>query len=139
LTAAQRSSIHFQGFNGAVFIGNELVPTGVSTRKLGDFNLDSHVNAADVTAALSALTDFAAYKTSRGMSTDDFLNVADVDLSGFVSNADLQSLIGILLSGGGSGAQTPAVPEPETMVLIVMGALPGLMLIRKLRRGETPA
>ena len=139
LTAAQRSEIHFPGFNGAVFVGNELVPSSVTTRKLGDFNVDGHVNAADVTAALSALTDFNAYKTSKGLTNDDFLNIGDVDASGFVSNADLQSLINLLAAGGGSGSSTPAVPEPDTIVLLVMGAIPGLLLARKLRGGGNAA
>jgi autotransporter-associated beta strand protein len=131
LTAAQRAEVHFQGYNGAVFIGNELVPQSVTTRKLGDINVDGHVNAADVTAMLGMLTDLNAYKTSKSLSTDDILNIGDIDSSGSVTNADLQSLITYIQNGNGSLAP---VPEPGTLVLLVCGAIPGAAWLARSRR-----
>ena len=83
LTAAQLSEIHFEGFNGAKMLANgEVVPASASTRLLGDFNFDGHVNAADLTAAMTALSDLNAFKSSGSLSSEDLLNIADVDGSG---------------------------------------------------------
>ena len=131
LTAAQIAAVHFQGYNGAKFIGNELVPISTTTRKLGDINVDGHVNAADVTAMLGMLTDLNAYKTSKSLSTDDILNIGDIDSSGSVTNADLQALITYIQSGNGSLAP---VPEPGTLVLLVCGAIPGAAWLVRSRR-----
>ncbi len=131
LTAAQIAAVHFQGYNGAKFIGNELVPISTTTRKLGDINVDGHVNAADVTAMLGMLTDLNAYKTSKSLSTDDILNIGDIDSSGSVTNADLQALITYIQAGNGSLAP---VPEPGTLVLLVCGAIPGAAWLARSRR-----
>ena len=95
------------------------MPISTTTRKLGDINVDGHVNAADVTAMLGMLTDLNAYKTSKSLSTDDILNIGDIDSSGSVTNADLQALITYIQSGNGSLAP---VPEPGTLVLLVCRA-----------------
>ena len=97
---------------------------------MGDFNFDGHVNAADLTAAMSALTDLNAYKSSNSLSSEDLLNVADVDSSGSVNNADLQGLITYLQTGHGSLAP---VPEPATGVLGLIGAAAGLLVYRRRR------
>ena len=70
----------------------------------GDFTLDGHVNGADVSAMLTALADLNAFKTSHSLSAADLLAVGDVNHNGSVTNADLQSLLSLLVSGGGSGA-----------------------------------
>ena len=72
----------------------------------GDFTLDGHVNGADVSAMLTALTDLNAFKTSHSLSAADLLAVGDVNHNGSVTNADLQSLLSLLASGGGSGASS---------------------------------
>ena len=133
LTAAQRAAVHFQGFNGAVFVGNELVPQSVSTRKLGDVTGDAHVNSADITAMLQLLTDIPGYRASHSLSIDDMLNSADIDSSGSVTNADIQNLIQYLQNGNGSVAP---VPEPGTLVLLVCGAIPGVWLARSWRKNK---
>ena len=81
----------------------------------GDFNRDGHVNAADIAAMLAALSDLNAFKTSHNFSDADLLAIGDVDQSGTTTNADLQSLLNLLKSGGGS---VTSVPEPTSWVTI---------------------
>ncbi len=133
LTASQLAAIHFQGFNGAVFKGNEVVPVSASTRKLGDVTGDNHVNSADITAMMSLLTDINGYRAANSLSLDNMLNSADIDSSGNVTNADLQNLITYIQNGNGSVAP---VPEPGTLVLLVCGAIPGVWLARSWRKNK---
>ena len=103
------------------------MPLTVSTRKLGDFTLDGHVNAADVSAMLTALTDLNVYRTSRTLTGEDVLNIGDLDGDAHVTNADLQGLLAYLIGGHGSGAA--AVPEPSTAILAAVGLI-GLVVGR---------
>ena len=108
------------------------MPVSISTRLLGDFDLNGHVNAADVTAALTALSDLNIYRTSKSMSIDDLLNIGDIDSSGNVTNADLQGLLDYLKAGFGNVAP---VPEPASIVLLAL-TLPGLAFAVMRRRGS---
>jgi autotransporter-associated beta strand protein len=120
LSASQLIQIHFAGFNGAKLLSTgEVVPLTVSTRKLGDFTLDGHVNAADVSAMLTALADLNVYRTSRGLTGEDVLNIGDLDGDAHVTNADLQGLLAYLIAGNGSGAN--AVPEPSAALMAIVG------------------
>jgi len=46
--------------------------------------------------------------------------IGDINGDGVVNNADLQALLSLLQSGGGSNA---AVPEPASLVLLAAGSL----------------
>ena len=135
LATTQLSQIHFQGFNGAsVLASGEVVPQTLSTRKLGDFSLDGHANAADIPAMIVALTDLGGFQSSHSLTNDDMLNIGDVNADGKISNADLQGLLNLLKAGGGSGGTT-AVPEPSSILLLALG---GLMLTgKRFRRVST--
>jgi autotransporter-associated beta strand protein len=129
LSVTQLGQIHFQGFNGAsILASGEVVPQSLSTRKLGDFTLDGHATAADVPAMLTALTDLGGFQSSHLLSTDDMLNIGDINADGKITNADLQGLLNLLKAGGGSGGGTTAVPEPSSILLLALG---GLMLTGK--------
>ena len=128
LTSTQVGQIHFQGFNGATILANgEVVPTAVSTRLLGDWNVNGVVNGADVTAMLQALTDLNAYKLPTSplhpgitLTNDDLLNIGDVNLSGTITNADIQAELDKVAPGPGAGS-VAGVPEPASILLLGLG------------------
>jgi fibronectin-binding autotransporter adhesin len=128
---SQVSQIHFQGYNGATLLGSgEVVPASISTRKLGDWDTNGTLNASDIPAMLQALVNLNAYKTSHSLTNEDFLNIADVNGSGTVTNADMQATLDLLANlGFGSLA---SVPEPSTFVLLGMGA--AFLLVRRRQR-----
>jgi hypothetical protein len=79
------------------------------------------VDASDIEDMVAALTDLNAYKNSNQDLTDDQLRyLEDVNNDGVVNNADLQALLDLLISGGGSA---DAVPEPASIALLGLGAL----------------
>ena len=82
----------------------------VNPKILGDFNLDGKLSASDVPAMLAALSDVNHFKLQNGLSDADFLAISDLNHDFKATNADLQSLLDLLKSGGGSVA---AVPEPS--------------------------
>jgi hypothetical protein len=83
----------------------------------GDFNRDHHVDAADIPAMLSALTDLKAYKSANQLSDFDLLAFGDIDSDGKITNADVQAFLTLL----SSGAAMQLVPEPQSWVLLAMG------------------
>ena len=87
----------------------------------GDFNRDGHVDAADITAAMAALTDTANYQTGHGLTDPTwFKKVADVNNDGSFNNADLQYLLNTIKSGGGSA---DPVPEPASGWLVTLAVI----------------
>jgi hypothetical protein len=98
----------------------------------GDFNLDGHVNAADILAMEQALANLPAYQTANGLTNAQLLAIGDVNGDGKFNNADLQALINLLQTGGGS---TNPVSEPSTFVLAVLAF--GMISVR--RRDICPA
>jgi endoglucanase len=86
--------------------------------KAGDFNRDGHVDASDISSMIAALTDLSGWKateTALGLNSTQENIIADVNKDGSINNADLQALLTLLNSGGGSDT---AVPEPTSLVLL---------------------
>jgi phosphatidylinositol-3-phosphatase len=86
----------------------------------GDFNQDGHVDAADVVLMLNALADPSAFKAAHGLNDISLLVIGDVNGDDEFNNADLQALLNLLKSGGGS---TNTVPEPASYILMTIAAL----------------
>jgi endonuclease I len=86
----------------------------------GDFNLDHHVNAADIAPMLLALTNVSDYELQYGATPSDLTYVGDVNGDGVMNNADLQALESNLIAGQGT---TSGVPEPSSLLLMCLGSL----------------
>jgi hypothetical protein len=97
---------------------------------LGDANRDGVVDPSDVQSLLAALTDLNGYKTSHNVANDtDLKGLLDMDANGSITNADIQTLLGLF---AGTGSTVP-VPEPASGALWILGSTVALVLTR-LRR-----
>ncbi len=72
----------------------------------GDFNLGGHVNAADIGPAMQALTNPTSYEAQYHVTAATLQALGDVNGDGLLTNADLQRLLSVLKSGGGSTDST---------------------------------
>jgi beta-glucanase (GH16 family) len=87
---------------------------------LGDVNRDGHLDSRDVTAMESALADPTDFSAAEGITTAQLSLIGDINGDGSFNNADLQKLLTVLKTGGGSDT---SVPEPSTFLLFALGAL----------------
>ena len=134
LTSAELAQIQFTDFRqGAVIASHtttarsigEILPT------VGDINQDGSINAADVSALMSGLTNISAFQSARVLTSPSGLFTAsdakfllDVNGDGVDTNADLQAEISLIatIAAGGTGVIN-AVPEPASFVLLALGGL----------------
>jgi hypothetical protein len=87
----------------------------------GDFNRDGHIDAADIAPAMEALTNPSTYATDFGLTDPNLLSlIEDVNGDSSFTNADLQALLDLLKSGGGSA---DSVPEPPSLMLATLALL----------------
>jgi hypothetical protein len=93
---------------------------------------------------LDALVNVDGYRAAHGLSESGFKLVGDMDLSGAVTNADIQALLNRLTGQSGQSvreislevfgdedfleAYTASVPEPATFALLAVG---GVALLRR--------
>jgi hypothetical protein len=100
----------------------------------GDLNRDGHVNAADISSMMTALSNIPAYESSigfTGVNADAMMmEIGDINGDHVFNNADLQSLVNFLQSGGGTESM---VPEPASLTLLMLAA-PALLALRNRRR-----
>src|SRR5262249_8056114 len=89
--------------------------------KSGDFNRDSVVNAADISASMTALADLNGYVATYHLTNSQLTTIGDLTDDGHVTNADIQKLINLLAADG--GGSVAAVPEPSSWVLLIAAAI----------------
>ncbi len=128
-------SIQFDGFDpGATMLGNgEIVPLGLPYM-MADFSRDTQVTAADIPIMLTALTDPQAFMIAQNLEPDELITIGDVNHDGKFDNRDIQSLLDLVIAGGGGG--TSAVPEPATVLLGAIGSL--ALIAARFQRRSSP-
>ena len=99
---------------------------GEVTPLIGDIDQNSVINANDVTAMLTALTDISAYQQSKGFTSLDVQFMLDVNRDGAVNNADIQPELDLVASGG----VVAPVPEPSAFVLAFLGIIGFIAVIK---------
>ena len=141
LSRAQLNSIQFPSEpQGAMLLSDgELVPNvsgnPLTLPVLGDWNGDGVTSVADVSAALTALSNLNTYEASKLLSDGDVVALGDFDGDGVVTNADVQGLISFLANQIGGGT-FHTVPEPTSIMLWITGTM-ALALIGR-RKVRTP-
>ena len=110
-------------------IGTVQVTTGP-----GDFDQNGVVDARDISAMATALTDEPTFAAAHGLTTSQLALIGDLDGDGKFTNADLPVLLAQLSAGGGSLA---SVPEPASIVLLALGGLTLATAKRRPNRGPT--
>ena len=128
------SHIHFTGYyTGAQLLsGTNVVPASATRLYLGDASLNQQVDAGDLSAMESALTNLSGYESTHSFDLDDALDVLDVNQDGVINNGDLEALTYDL-----SHSITPtykSVPEPSTLALGLLGAVSMVSMALKRRR-----
>lgn len=88
---------------GATFTTISSITVTVNQTLNGDINFDGHLDVRDVFAFMQASVDWNTYAANHYLSPQSLLAVADINGDGQVTNADLQELLNVLRSGGGSG------------------------------------
>jgi hypothetical protein len=118
------------GGPGTPYTGNQTPVDGTYTMQItdveaftfsqpGDFDQNGHVNASDLAAMMSALSNKPDFAASHSLTADQLRLIGDLNGDAKFTNADLPALLSRLSSGGGSAS----VPEPTTLVLLVLGTL----------------
>ncbi len=74
---------------------------------LGDFNRNGVLEAGDISAAMTALTNLDEYMAAYNVTPEQLATFDDVNQDGQFTNADLQFLLHQLINGGG-GSSSPA-------------------------------
>src|SRR5262249_8615010 len=129
------ASVQLPDLNGRiVWDASQLYTTGTlsvqHTFYAGDINRDSRVDAADISALMTALSDLNKYQSTNSLTTVQLSLVADLTGDSLVTNADLQALIVLLANGTGGGSSIGAVPEPSPVILLAVG-LAATLAIRR--------
>ncbi|HEY2882917.1 MAG TPA: PEP-CTERM sorting domain-containing protein [Pirellulales bacterium] len=115
----------------------------------GDFNRDGVVTLADFDSMMAALVNIPGYRSGigAGLTDAEFLLIADINhdydpatQTGGFNNGDLQGMLALLAANPApipvATGQPLSVPEPASIVLMIVGAVGGA-LCRRQRIGRS--